>query len=319
MYRLQFLNPVAPKEPMVVDSPSSTIGRDATCEIQLPEKGISDRHARIERRGNGYYLHDLDSPNGSFVNDERVLDHRLTSGDELEIGGVRLRFEVVYGSASGSSRRPLDLLQIAAATIVVLAIGGQIALLSSILSESRPKSLKVNASRDWRSAQAQAESAEPTIAPATPAASELHPASSATPPPVNAPVSRAAVPNVLNRMIRLVRVDRGEIGGAAVLTIQAKAQVGERELDTSAVAICVQFAVSGGNGQNVTWRDPMWLPIPAWENFKNKVLTVRFPGAPGDMAGFVVRTYYRNQLQDVAAAPTSLQPPPPNPVPGGAS
>jgi pSer/pThr/pTyr-binding forkhead associated (FHA) protein len=299
--------------------PSSTVGRDATCEIQLPEKGVGDRHARIERRRDGYYLHDLDSPNGSFVNNERVLDHRLTSGDELEIGGVRMRFEVVYGSASGSPRRPLDLLQVAAATVVVVVIGGQIALLSSIFSESRPTTLKVNAGRDWRSVQTQAESAEPTIAPATPAASEMHPASSATPPPVNAPASRAAVPSVLNRMIRLVRVDRGETGGTAVLTIQAKAQVGERELDASAVAICVQFAVSGGSGQNVTWRDPTWLPIPAWENFKNKVFTIRFPGAPGDMAGFIVRTYYRNQLQDVAVAPTSLQPLPPNPVPGGAS
>jgi pSer/pThr/pTyr-binding forkhead associated (FHA) protein len=319
MYRLQFLNPVAPQEPVVVHLPSITIGRDAACEIQLPEKGVGDRHARIERRGDGYYLHDLESSNGSFVNGQRVLNHRLATGDELEIGVVRMRFEIVHGAVSGSRRRPLDLLQLAAVTVVVLVVGGQVALLSSIFSESRPKTMKVSASRGGRGQQAVVESAGPATAPVAPAASEPHPATEAASPPVNAPASRATIPSVLNRMIRIVRVDRSETGGVATLTIQAKAQVGERELDTSAVGICVQFAVPGETGSNVVWRDPMWLPIPAWENFKNKMFTIRFPGEARELAGFVVRTYYRNQFQDIAVAPPSLQPPPPSPVPGGVS
>ena len=312
MYRLQFLNPVVPKEPMVVNLPSSTIGRDATCEIQLPEKGVGDRHARIERRGDGYYLHDLDSPNGSFVNGQRVLDQRLTSGDELEIGGVRMRFEVGHGVV-GETRRPLDLLQLLAITVVVLVIGGEIALLSSIFSESRP-TRKVNISRGWRGEAATTKSTESAAATAVApdSASEGSTAS-----PVSSPAGGAPVPAVLNRMIRIVRVDRLESGGVATLTIQAKAQVGERELDTRAVAICVQFATSGGSAKPVSWRDPIWLPIPAWDNFKSKVFTVRFPGASGEMTGFAVRSYYRQQLQDIARAPTSL-PPAPNPVPSGA-
>ena len=132
--------------------------------------------------------------------------------------------------------------------------------------------------------------------------------------PVSSSTPNPSVPAVLNRMIRIVRVDRTESGGVAALTIQAKAQVGERELDTRAVAICVQFAASGAAPPNVTWGEPIWLAIPAWDNFKNKVFTVRFPGAPGELAGFIVRTYYRHQLQDVALMPTSLPPPP---IPGG--
>lgn len=317
MYRLQFLNPVAPQEPVVVHLPSITIGRDAACEIQLPEKGVGDRHARIERRGDGYYLHDLESSNGSFVNDQRVVEHRLATGDELEFGGVRMRFEIVHGGIGGPRRRPFDLLQFAAVTVVVLVIGGQVALLSSIFSESRPTTLKVNVSRGWRGSQAIIESAEPAATPASPAGSDQTPATDARVSPPNAPAARAAVPGVLNRMIRIVRVDRSEPGGVATLTIQAKAQVGERDLDAPAVAICVQFAANGGSAQSVVWRDPIWLPIPAWENFKNKIFTVRFPGAPHEMAGFVVRTYYRNQLQDVAVVPPSLQPAAPLPVPGG--
>jgi hypothetical protein len=149
-------------------------------------------------------------------------------------------------------------------------------------------------------------------------AGESYPATAEAAPPARTPAAGAAIPSVLNRMIRLVRVDRSESGGVVTLKIQAKAQVGERELDIAAVAICVQFAERGDNGQNVAWRNPIWLQIPAWENFKNKIFTVRFPGAPHDLTGFSVRTYYRGQLQDVAMAPTSV-PPPPNPVPKGGS
>jgi len=124
-----------------------------------------------------------------------------------------------------------------------------------------------------------------------------------------------------------VRVDRSESGNAATITILAKAQVGERELDVSAVGLCVQFASPDGSTSNVVWRDPIWLRIPAWENFTSKAFTVRFPGPPRELAGFVVRSYYHHELQDVAAAPASLQalaPTPvsgavPNPTSGGAS
>jgi pSer/pThr/pTyr-binding forkhead associated (FHA) protein len=310
MYRLQFLRPGTAKEPVVVNRPSITIGRDATCEIQLLDDGVAGRHARIERRRDGYYLCDLSNSGGSFVNDQRIVEHRLATGDELEVGGVRMRFEIAHGVIGGSPRRPLDLLQITAVTVVVLVISGQVALLSSIFSESRPTNLKVTVKRGWRGDQAMIESAEPATTSAVPAGNDQSPATAT-------PASPAMVPSVLNRMIRIVRVDRRESGGVATLTIQAKAQVGERELDTQAVAICVQFAANGA-AQSIVWRDPIWLKISAWENFKNKLFTVQFPGAASEMVGFVVRTYYRNQLQDIAIAPASLQPPPPGAMPGGA-
>jgi FHA domain len=319
MYRLLFQNHITAKEPMEVHEPMLTIGRDAACQVRLCEDGVADRHARIERRADGYYLLDLNSPTGIFINGQRVTERRLASGDELEIGAVRMRFEILYGVPSGPQRRPLDLLQLAAATIVVLVIGGQIALLSSIFSESRPKKMKIDTSHGWRGQQAMIGSVEPAAAPVAAPVSEPRPSAGAVPVPPGALGQRPTMPSVLNRMIRIVRVDRGEAGGVATLTIQAKAQVGERELDTSVVAICVQFAVPSGTAQNVAWRDPVWLNIPAWDNFKTKVFTVRFPGASREMAGFVVRTYYRNQLQDQAAVPSSLQSLVPNPIPEGAS
>ena len=309
MYRLLFQNRASSEEPVIVDLSSFAIGRDATCQLRLYEDGVVDRHALIERRADGYYIRDLDSPTGVYVNDQLVAQRRLVSGDELEIGAARLRFEIVHGVPSGQRRRSFDLLQLMAFTIVVVVIGGQIVLLHSIFSGTRPKKMKVEMGRGWRGQQAMIE----PPAPATPAGSGPRlPLSEGL-------ASPAAQPTVLNRMIRIVRVDRSESGGGIALMIQAKTQVGERELDVAAVALCVQFAASGEGEQNVVWRDPIWLHIPSWENFTSKVFTVRFPGAPREMMGFVVRTYYHNQLQDIAAAPLSLQPSAPNPIPGGAS
>ncbi len=312
MYRLVFQNRIAPKEPVVVELPSLVIGRDANCNIQLGEPGVSGRHAAIERHIDGYYLHDLDSVGGVCINGKPITEGRLASGDELEIGGVRLRFEIVHGVPGKRQRRPLDLLQVLAITIVFLVIGGQVALLSSMFSEDRPRKVKLETALVTHPEPATAPPAGSTATNAT-VLNEPRPAA------VVGAAAPVAEPAVWNRMIRIARVERSESGGAVSVSVQAKAQVGERELSTAAVAICVQFAALGGTGSSVTWREPIWLPIPQWENFSTKSFAVRFPGAPREFVGFVVRTYYRRQMQDIAAVPPSLRPLAPLPLLGGAS
>ena len=310
MYRLVFQNRGTLKEPVVVELPSLVIGRDASCHVQLSEPGVCGRHAAIERHADGYYLHDLDSIGGVFVNGRPVREQHLASGDGLEIGGVPLRFEIVHGIGNEKRRRSIDLAQVLAAAVVLLVIGGQVALLSSMFSENRPKKVKLELALVTRPDPAVSEAVTPT----TPTSNEPRP-----PAEVAGPVQPVPEPAVLNRMIRLARVDRNESGGAVSITIQAKAQVGERELNTATVAICIQFAALGGTGSSVVWRDPIWLPIPQWENFTTKTFTVRFPGASREFVGFVVRTYFRKQMQDIAAVPTTLRPLAPNPSLGGAS
>ena len=102
-------------------------------------------------------------------------------------------------------------------------------------------------------------------------------------------------------------MERSDNGDVATVTIQAKAQAGERELNTATVAISVQFATVDGAGLGVDWRKPVWLTIPSWENFSTKTFTVRFPGAAHELVGFVVRTYYHRVMQDVAAVPPSMR------------
>lgn len=64
------------------------IGRDGTCEVYLPERNVSRRHARLERDAEGqWWLVDLGAPYGSFVNGRRVAGRAaLSPGDVVRVG-----------------------------------------------------------------------------------------------------------------------------------------------------------------------------------------------------------------------------------------
>jgi len=64
-----------------------------------PEAKVSRRHARITHRGGQYYIEDLGSTNGTFINRGRRLlpgDRQpLNDGDEVIVGKTFLRFQVI--------------------------------------------------------------------------------------------------------------------------------------------------------------------------------------------------------------------------------
>ena len=72
------------------------IGRDSVeCDVVLPDEKISRQHAYIERQDITYYLYDLGSANGTFVNGERVTTRlRLKDGDIVRVGDTELIFKV---------------------------------------------------------------------------------------------------------------------------------------------------------------------------------------------------------------------------------
>jgi pSer/pThr/pTyr-binding forkhead associated (FHA) protein len=72
-------------------TPEVTIGRDSTCECSLDEPTISARHARLSYHHAQWWVEDLHSRNGSFLNDEPVRGQVvITSGDSLRCGSVVL-------------------------------------------------------------------------------------------------------------------------------------------------------------------------------------------------------------------------------------
>lgn len=77
----------------------SGIFPDVDLDTDDPEAKVSRRHARITRRGEQYFIEDLGSTNGTFVNRGRRLlpgDRQpLSDGDEIIIGKTFLRFRIV--------------------------------------------------------------------------------------------------------------------------------------------------------------------------------------------------------------------------------
>lgn len=78
----------------VIDRDEILIGRDDTCDVVLPERQISRQHVRIYLEENQYYVEDLGSRNGTWVNGERLEGTReLYDNDEIHIAlAVRLQF-----------------------------------------------------------------------------------------------------------------------------------------------------------------------------------------------------------------------------------
>jgi diguanylate cyclase (GGDEF)-like protein len=78
----------------VLDKDSIIIGRDRENDIVLNSDSISRRHCRIEYRGTRVYAVDLDSTNGTFVNDdiEPITDILLRRGDQIKIGDTIFKY-----------------------------------------------------------------------------------------------------------------------------------------------------------------------------------------------------------------------------------
>ncbi len=69
------------------------IGREASLELCLDEEGVSRRHAEIfVDEYEVVTLTDLDSTNGTFVNDGPITRTALREGDRIRVGEVELRF-----------------------------------------------------------------------------------------------------------------------------------------------------------------------------------------------------------------------------------
>ena len=77
-----------------VDRPRLVLGRSRECEVQLTDPNVSRRHAELRQEGATYWIVDLDSTNGTFVNGARLeRPRKLAPGDRIRIGATDLRFD----------------------------------------------------------------------------------------------------------------------------------------------------------------------------------------------------------------------------------
>jgi len=69
-----------------------TIGRNAKNDIQIDNMAVSNFHAVVKKVMNAYFIEDLKSTNGTFVNEKKIDQYELLDGDEIIIGKHSLHF-----------------------------------------------------------------------------------------------------------------------------------------------------------------------------------------------------------------------------------
>jgi pSer/pThr/pTyr-binding forkhead associated (FHA) protein len=74
-------------------SQAATIGRAVECDIVIASKSVSRQHTRIHRDGRRWFVDDLGSTNGTWLNGERLTGSLpLLDGDSLKVGDVTFIF-----------------------------------------------------------------------------------------------------------------------------------------------------------------------------------------------------------------------------------
>lgn len=75
-----------------LDGAEYFIGRDTACQLMIEDDSVSRKHARIELIGEDFVVFDLNSTNGTYVNDKRVCECAITSGDRIRFGNQIFNF-----------------------------------------------------------------------------------------------------------------------------------------------------------------------------------------------------------------------------------
>lgn len=79
---------------VVLKRPCLLVGRHSEADVRLPLPDVSRRHCRFTFANGAWSVRDLNSLNGTFVNDVRVQEAVLQPGDRIRLGGFTFLIEV---------------------------------------------------------------------------------------------------------------------------------------------------------------------------------------------------------------------------------
>ena len=111
--------------------PTTSLGRETGNDLTIDEMGVSRQHAEIVETEEGFALRDLNSSNGTFVNDQRItnVDYLLKDGDQIRLGpGDKLLVFRHPAAAQEPSGQPELVMQSATGEEEVLALGDTLTL-----------------------------------------------------------------------------------------------------------------------------------------------------------------------------------------------
>jgi len=84
-----------------IRTPLAHVGRGAHNDVRLTDESVSETHAKLQRRDDGWYAVDMNSTNGTYVGGSRITGERRLDGvPDVRFGGVKMRFTPVEGGAA---------------------------------------------------------------------------------------------------------------------------------------------------------------------------------------------------------------------------
>src|SRR6266850_4662909 len=131
-----------------IDESEIVIGRERAANVCIADASVSRRHSLIEKDGEHFKITDLESLNGTFVNDVPVKTRALEHGDRVRIGDCQFLFLVHAGDTnSKSSQVQLDNGQVLSGSTVQIRFDDALYLMARDLSALMKVSTTINAIR----------------------------------------------------------------------------------------------------------------------------------------------------------------------------
>ena len=90
----------------LVANGETSIGRHPDCTLTVSQPSVSRRHARLWREGDEWHVEDLQSSNGTYVNNRRITKATISEGDEVRCGDFALTYVIEAGESDAPSSRP---------------------------------------------------------------------------------------------------------------------------------------------------------------------------------------------------------------------
>src|SRR5436190_6869896 len=110
--QLYWVGPDGQENCLPLEAGEVLIGRKGDADVVLNNQHVSRHHAKLVKTADGYFLQDLGSTHGTFVNETRVERHALRHGDKISLGKDRIDLHYIIGEAKPSKPRRADTTQI---------------------------------------------------------------------------------------------------------------------------------------------------------------------------------------------------------------
>jgi hypothetical protein len=123
-----FLVALPSGEKIAIEKREIIIGRNSDSDVEHPDKKVSRRHCMITKKGITFYIADLESTNGTFVNGQKILgEAMLHNNDTISIGRKAVAYQfrqtiVDFRTVIESIRKPIVYIPASAGVLAILIV-----------------------------------------------------------------------------------------------------------------------------------------------------------------------------------------------------